>query len=224
MNIAHWLNPLLFPQQNACHICGRALTYAGLLCPECERRMMACRLTDSQQASYALSQLDGCLSVFAYRDCAKHMVHLLKYETDTAIAAWLGERMAVSVLTRPSFVGADVVIPVPLHARRLEQRGYNQSLLLSQELCSRTGQTLLPDVLVRPRDTGTQVGRTRAERLQALRGAFAVTNPAALSGRRVLLVDDVLTTGATAIACAEALWWTGTTSVTLVTVCRAEKS
>lgn len=224
MNRMHLLSSLLFPQRNACHLCGRGLAYDGLLCPECERRALGSLLAQHQQTSDAVRELDGCLSVFAYRDLPKQLVHLLKYQTDTAIAAWLGERMAACLLARPSFACADVVIPVPLHAARLAQRGYNQSLLLAQELCSRTGHLLLEDVLVRPHDTGTQVGRTRQERLQALRGAFAVAHPSAVSGRRVLLLDDVLTTGATAIACAEALWWTGATSVALVTACRAGKS
>lgn len=217
------LSSLLFPQQNVCHVCGRALEYAGLLCPACERRTHGCLLPENQRASDAISELDGCLSVFAYRDTPKHLVHLLKYQTDTAMAAWLGERMAASVLARPFFACADVVIPVPLHAQRLEQRGYNQSLLLSQELCSHTGQPLLVDGLIRSRNTGTQVGRTREERLHALRGAFAVSSPSAVNGKRILLVDDVLTTGATAIACAEALWWTGAVSVSLVTACRAQR-
>lgn len=223
MNIAQWLNPLLFPQQNVCHICGRALEYAGLLCPACEQQALDCLLPSNRQANDDISQLDGSLSVFRYRAAPKRLVHLLKYETDTAIAAWLGERMAASVLARPSFACADVVIPVPLHAHRLEQRGYNQSLLLAQELCSLTGLALLDGVLVRSRDTGTQVGRTREERLHALRGAFAVSQPGIVSGKRILLLDDVLTTGATAIACAEALWWTGAASVSLITACRAER-
>lgn len=222
MPLVQSLSALLFPQLNVCHLCGRALEHARLLCPDCERRARGCHLPPSQQAGYDLQQLGGTVSAFYYRGVPKQLVHLLKYQADTALAQWLGEHMA-AVLARSSLANADAVIPVPLHAQRLQDRGYNQSLLLAQVLCSCTGLELISDALVRSRPTGTQVGRTRAERLQALRGAFAVSDPHRLSGKRILLVDDVLTTGATAIACAEALWWTGTTSVSLVTACRAEK-
>jgi len=223
MTFVQSLSALLFPQQNVCHICGRALEHARLLCPDCERRADGCRLSVSRQARDDLPQLGGTVSVFSYRGVPKQLVHLLKYQTDTALAQWLGEHMAAAVLAHPSLASADAVIPVPLHAQRLQDRGYNQSLLLAQVLCSCTGQELISDALVRSRSTGTQVGRTRAERLQALRGAFSVSNPHRLNGKHILLVDDVLTTGATAIACAEALWWTGATSVSLATACRAER-
>lgn len=219
-----FLRPLLFPQGNVCHICGCGLMNRGLLCPECEARLLKNCLSPPQQASHALRPLGGCLSAFAYRGYARLMVHALKYESDTTAAVWLGERMAAAVLSQPSFVKADCVIPVPLHPDREAHRGYNQSQLLAQTLSLGTGIPLRDQVLVRVQNTGTQVGRSRSERLHAMRGAFAVAQPALVQGKRVLLADDVLTTGATAIACAEALLWAGASSVLLVTACRAERS
>ncbi len=222
MQLRRLLSALLFPQQNACHLCGHALDGFGLFCAECEHGMLECLLPSSRQERGALGQLGGSVSVLRYRGNARRMVHLLKYDTDTAVAAWLGERMAASVLARPSFACAHAVMPVPLHPARYRRRGYNQSLLLAQELCSRTGQPLLADALIRVRDTGTQVGRSRAERLHALHGAFAVPQPQQVRGLRILLVDDVLTTGATALACAEALVHAGAAEVLLVTACLAD--
>ena len=218
-----FLQKLLFPQRNVCHICARGLMDPGLLCPKCEERLLKCLLPSSVQVSHAFRPLDSCLSPLSYKGYARLLVHALKYESDTAAAAWLGERMAVAVRSRPSFMRADCIIPVPLHPDREIQRGYNQSQLLAQTLSVGTGLPLRDQALIRVQDTGTQVNRTRAERLHAMRGAFAVPQPAQIQRKRVLLVDDVLTTGATAIACAEALLWAGASSVMLVTACLTQR-
>jgi len=94
------------------------------------------------------------------------------------------------------------LVPVPLHARRLATRGYNQAALLAQELSDRAGLACLPRLLVRARETEQQVGKARSERLTNARGAFQLRK----SGpKRVVLVDDVVTTGSTVRACAQAL-------------------
>ena len=113
-----------------------------------------------------------------------------------------------------------MLVPVPLHPRRLRERGFNQSALLAGELARRAGTTACPDALVRRQDTVPQAGLTAAARRRNVREAFAVRRRASLAGRTVTLVDDVLTTGATALACARRIEGAGAREVRLLTVAR----
>jgi len=115
---------------------------------------------------------------------------------------------------------SDVLVPVPLHPRRLRERGFNQSALLAEEIGRRTGRAVCPDALVRRRDTLPQAGLTAAARRRNVEGAFAVRRRASVAGRTVLLVDDVLTTGATAFTCARRLAEAGAAELRLLTVAR----
>lgn len=99
----------------------------------------------------------------------------------------------------------DVVIPVPLFPTRLHEREYNQSLLLADRLSRATGVPLSYDNLIRSRDTPPQTELTRAVRLKNLRGAFTLRRPDNIAGKRILLIDDVFTTGATVNECAKTL-------------------
>lgn len=214
---------VLFPEYNACHLCGRFSDQAGILCSRCTAALKDTQFKKLHVASpEPHTPLSVCLSAYPHRDEARELVHLLKYQSDATAAELLAESMAAALAAspmRPETI--DLVIPVPLHINRLEKRGYNQALLLSQGLCRHTGFALAPDVLVRLHPTDTQLHRDRAARMDAMRGAFAVTDASAIRSRHILLVDDVLTTGATAMACAEALMAAGAQSVSLLTVCRA---
>jgi ComF family protein len=145
-------------------------------------------------------------------------VHQLKYEDHPELAAPLGALLARAASHFLARAPADVC-PVPLHPSRLRERRYDQAHLLAQALARASGRRLLPDALVRARATERQVGRTEAERDANVQGAF--TAPRALEGIRVLLVDDVFTTGATARAAAEALKGAGATDVWVLTLARA---
>lgn len=214
---------LLFPDYNACHLCGRYPERAGLLCQRCAGELRAL----SYRRLHAVSPqphppLQLCLSAYPHSGEARQLVHLLKYQSDGAVARVLGEAMAGALAQSClRLQEVDAVVPVPLHATRLQERGYNQALLLAQEVCAHTGLALLPDALIRLHATDTQLHRDRAQRLQAMRNAFAVPRAEAVRGRRLLLVDDVLTTGATAMACAGALMASGAAAVSLLTACRA---
>ncbi len=113
----------------------------------------------------------------------------------------------------------DVVVPVPLHERRLRERGFNQSLELARGLAGRTGIGLAATALSRLRDTVPQARLERAERLLNLKGAFAA-DPRQVAGRRVLLVDDVSTTGATLVECTAALLAAGAATVDVAVLAR----
>ena len=143
-------------------------------------------------------------------------VHALKFRGRRGVAAVLGARLAEA----HSFAPGALVVPVPLHPSRLRARGYNQALLLARPLARRRGLPLNPRVLVRLRPTPAQSSLGAAHRAVNLDGAFAVREPARVRGRRVALVDDVLTTGATAHACAVALLDAGATGVDVYTVGR----
>jgi predicted amidophosphoribosyltransferase len=144
-------------------------------------------------------------------------VHLLKYGGKRRLVPAMAEAMAFSARTNPALQGVGALVPVALHPNRLRRRGYNQSEWLAEGMACDLG---LPvgRWLVRTRDTRPQVGLSGAERLENVHGAF-VGSPEA-GGKRILLVDDVATTGATAKDAARALKAAGAISVGLLTFAR----
>lgn len=140
-----------------------------------------------------------------YDDVARALVHALKYQDRTDLAPVLGRWMAragVEILA-----DADVVVPVPLHWRRGMARRYNQAAMLAMALGRQARVPVAHDLLCRTRHTEQQVGLSRADRAANVQGAFAVpdASKAAVRGKRIVLVDDVLTSGSTTDACARAL-------------------
>ncbi len=157
-------------------------------------------------------------AVFLYTDTSKHLVLKLKHgdRTDAAasLARWM-QRAGASLID-----GCDVILPVPLHRWRLLSRMYNQSALLANALGRTTGKPVIPDALVRVKATPIQGGLDRAARRKNVARAFAVKNPKDIEGKRMLLIDDVLTTGATASACAKTLLAAGAASVNVLVIAR----
>lgn len=214
---------VLFPEYNTCHLCGCFTDRAGILCSQCTEDLRVIQYKKLHVASpEAHEPLNICISAYPHQGGARELVHLLKYQSDCTAADLLGESMAAALAISPlDLKQIDAVIPVPLHAARLEQRGYNQAALIAEHVCRRTGLQLMDGALIRLHPTDTQLHRDRAQRMQAMRHAFAASDPVMVRGLRVLLVDDVLTTGATAVSCAHALLDAGAVRVSLLTVCRA---
>lgn len=156
-----------------------------------------------------------------YQDPLVRAIVLLKYEEMEPLADWFADRLVELVAQYGSELNADVVVPVPLHQVRERERGYNQAEMLSKRVAKRLGIPHQGILLVRKRPRPDKHLLTSHERWDAVRGAFATHEGSQVDNRRVLLVDDVMTTGATLDACAKALREAGARSVLGLTVARA---
>lgn len=210
---------LVYPPR--CPLCGEGLAAQGGLCPECWQQLAipgepACALCqrpfgDGVAAGTVCAPCladpprhDGIAAGTLYNDASRQLVLAFKHGRRIALANLLARLMAARL---PQLDGEWLAVPVPLHRRRLWQRGFNQSALLAAELCKITGARLLVDGLVRRKPTPVLGGLGRAARARALSGAIAVRPRCAdrVRGAQVLLVDDVMTSGATSAACVSVL-------------------
>jgi ComF family protein len=154
----------------------------------------------------------------AYEGTLRQLIHLYKYSRMKPLAKPLGDLLAAALPRDQQFDG---VVAVPLHWRRKWDRGFNQSELLARSIARRCGVPVLHPVR-RRRSTRAQAGLSNSRRRQNVAGAF-VGKPGAAKGLRILLIDDVMTTGATASACAHALKRAGAQSVALLTLARVDR-
>jgi ComF family protein len=163
---------------------------------------------------------DGARSAARYDGVVGEALRQLKYEKALWLAPDLAELLHNCLQAEFPERTFDLVVPVPLHHVRRRDRGYNQSAVLAFELGKRIGCQSMPGMLRRIRPTTTQTNLTASQRLSNVKNAFQSRRAKWLAGRRVLLVDDVMTTGATVNACAKALNEGGATSVHVLTVAR----
>jgi ComF family protein len=159
-----------------------------------------------------------------YDDIARTLVHALKYQDRTDLAPSMGRWMTQA--GRELLDEADALVPVPLHWKRGWSRRFNQSAMLAHVIARQTGKPVVSDALARPRPTEQQVGLSKAERARNVQGAFSVAKEkkSRIAGKRVVLVDDVLTSGATVDACARALLRARAASVDVLVFARVVES
>lgn len=163
----------------------------------------------------------GARSFGYYAGELSRVVLQLKFQRRQNLAGLLGPLLASTFFDCWERTEFDIVVPVPLHPRRRRTRGFNQAALLGKALARHISVPLRENVLARTRHTKPQVGLTDPERLRNVHGAFQCCDQAVVSGRRVLLVDDVMTTGATVGSAAAALLAGGALRVSVLTVARA---
>ena len=188
-----WLQELIFPP--SCGNCGRV---DFRFCARCRGELDLLPLEDY---SDELEELDTVYATGRHRHILQNAVHAFKYWGATELAAPLATRLAKTL--RQSKCQFDVIVPVPLFADRVAERGYNQAALLGQRLSAAMGVEYGADSLKRVRETSQQALLTREERQQNVKDAFEASE--AVKGHAVMLVDDVVTTGSTLRACAIAL-------------------
>lgn len=227
------LDVLLPPQ---CLACDAAVDEPGSLCASCFSQFtfitrpycLVCSLPFETAVVEDEAMCGACMkdrpafrrarAVFSYRETAKKLVLKFKHadRTDAAVhlAKWM-QRSGVEVLA-----DADCIVPVPLHWRRLWLRTYNQSALLANALGQLTAKPVHANGLLRTRATPTQGGLDRGQRRRNVAGAFRANDAALFDGKSVLLVDDVMTTTATADSCARALLRAGAKNVDVLVLAR----
>ena len=206
-----------------CEICGESL---GM---ESARFAAAMGVSACTLCRLAPPDFARAVAYTAYDDELREMLHLLKYQRVVALADKpLGEWLASAVMTLAADAHAEVtVIAVPLFAARERQRGFNQSVVLADAAVARLkkawpGLATAHRAMERVRDTEAQYGLTTHQRRKNLRGAFRVVDAEAVRGREVLLVDDIMTTGATARECARVLVRAGAAKVWVATLARVQ--
>ena len=166
----------------------------------------------------------------SYEGGLRDLIHVLKFQQVRPAAAVLGRVLAEAIadLERAMPVGKIAVIPVPLHKRKRAQRGFNQAEMIARDALKELSRPkrfdLCVGVLVRQRETESQIGLTSHQRRENMRGAFAVSDPTRFLKRDILLVDDVVTTGTTVSECARVLLRAGAARVWVATVARTLKT
>lgn len=199
------------------------------LCDECAERHpvwqppWCARCGVPEEFSCHCHELSGAIA--AARAAGRHIdwlqrgVQLFKFRDEMTRAELFGPMIARAIADLPA---PDLIVAVPLHPKRVQERGYNQAELLAERLSSDIGVPFLEEgVFVRSLNTPHQTGRSGIERRRNLAGAFEVRNSTAVAGRSVLLIDDVVTSGATVSTCASVLRGAGAARVTVASVSRA---
>ena len=167
---------------------------------------------------------DRAVSFGEYKEGLRGLIYLLKYEGVTPASGLLGEMLAQAITgLLHGYEGPPVLVPVPLHKNKRRSRGFNQAELIARAAAKRLPgkPELVCDALLRRRDTISQVGLSREERIENMRDAFRVKNAVPIKGRSVILIDDVMTTGTTLSECAHVLKQAGAEKVWAATVARA---
>ena len=215
-----------------CLVCAAPVQDAASACVECWQKLVLldAPVCDVMGTPFAYDQGAGAVSAEAvaaappwrraraavlFDDVSKEIVHKLKYGDRTEAGLFMARMMARA--GRHLIAEADVVVPVPLHWTRLWKRRFNQAGFLARRIARTAGKPFDAMVLKRTRATPQQVGLDAEARRKNMRKAFAVTATGKLKGKRVLLVDDVRTTGATISACVEALVAAGAAQVDVLT-------
>ena len=142
---------------------------------------------------------------FSKQGMVQHLMHQLKYHQNKEVGLQLGRLMGQSIKTSGRF-RANALVPLPLFKKREKKRGYNQATILCEGIAEITGLPVWKDVVIRPEHTETQTKKGRVERWKNIDGKFLLVNPGKIEGKHIILVDDVITTGATLESCGQVLF------------------
>ena len=231
------LSELLVP--STCLTCDRFVDKQGGCCPQCWNQLrfvtkpycpvmgspFSIDMGENFQSAEAIANpppFEKLRTVLLYDDLARKLVSSIKYSDRVDLLRWVSNWM--NVAGKEIIQEVDAIIPVPLHPSRLRERRFNQAASMAQRLAELNGKEYLSDVLIRKKPTRQQVGLSESERTRNVSGAFIVPEEMKinLKGKRVLLIDDVYTTGATAKAATRALKRGGASQINVLVFAKVE--
>lgn len=177
-----------------------------------------------EKVFYGRLPVEQAMAAFYFTKASvmQHLLHALKYQGNAALGIQLGHLLGERILAANRF-SPDALVPLPLYARKEKERGYNQATLLCQGMAEVLKLPVYDHVVSRPEHTATQTHKSRVERWQNMEGRFRLDTPDAIRAKHILLVDDVITTGATLESCGEVLRQDGETRISVAALCYASR-
>lgn len=197
---------LLFPRQ--CLHCKKNIDQ-DFLCDDCLKTIKFTNDYLYPTSSQCYLRLHSGLKIkfgmsmclFQKKTAIRDLMHGLKYGHQPKIGVWLGKMCGEKLLQYHFDSHIDLIIPIPLHMQRLKSRGYNQSTMFAKGLSEKLNRPVYEDIVIRIKNTPTQTTQHRNERFENVKDSFEVISPQKVEGKNILLVDDIITTGATLISC-----------------------
>ncbi len=158
---------------------------------------------------------------FQKKSSTQHLLHQLKYQQKENIGEWLGEQFAYSLQSKGRFAAVEIIIPIPLHPSRIKFRGYNQCDAIARGMASVLQIPIVNGVLTRSIATQSQTKKNRFQRFKNMNSVFSLAQASTIKGKNILLLDDVLTTGATLVSAAQVLQQAGSNKLFIGAIAKA---
>jgi len=211
---SNWIDPifwLYFPKN--CPACARPLRLFGAnICGRCSQNLPETHFfeaTGNPIEKIFFGRLPvkaGAAAWYFHKNSAlQALLFQLKYKSNKEVGLFIGKQMGALLAASERFATIDALVPVPLHPQALSKRGYNQAALICEGISQVWHKPVLTSAITRTKHTSTQTKQSRAERWHNMENAFSIKDPSLITGKHLLLIDDVITTGATIEACGNTL-------------------
>jgi len=215
---------LFYP--NTCIGCKNHLSYNNhLLCLSCFHDLPYSYYSKQknnpiEQIFYGKTPIKGATSLFLFQEKSilQTIIHELKYKNNKHIGLFLGKLLAFELSLNKQFLNLDYILPVPIHAKKLKQRGYNQLTKVGCSLSDELGIPFIENLLIKTGNSKTQTKKSKTDRWQNTQASFFLKDIKRFENKNILLIDDVITTGATLVGCAKELCKTKNISISIATI------
>jgi ComF family protein len=212
--LSSWIDPvfwLYFPKN--CPACGRPLRLFGAnICGRCSQNLPETHFFEAprnpiEKIFYGRLPINaGAAAWYFHKNSAlQALLFQLKYKSNKDVGLFIGKQMGALLAASERFSSIDALVPVPLHPQALSKRGFNQAALICEGIGQVWHKPVLTGAIARTKHTSTQTKQTRAERWDNMENAFTIKDPTSINGKHLLIIDDVITTGATIEACGKTL-------------------